>query len=266
MTRAFPRGRPPTLVNASGTWQIPARMGIFDRMGRVISSNFNGLLDRLEDPGKSVESLLENMRDQLRAARQEVVRAVAAEKQLREKVKTLDAEAEKWNQRAELALKRGDESLAREALLQKQRVVGERDRAEALASEQLAAAHEMKNELPRMEQKIQEFSLRKSTIATQAQMAKHGSGVESLGRTGGASPGPFEEMRRIEDQIEGVEASIQAQRELDQALGTRGPSGLSRAELEAKFRNLEANEPGPSGTPEIEAELKALKQKIRIKE
>jgi phage shock protein A len=240
-------------------------MSIFDRVGRVISSNFNALLDGLDDPGKSVDLLLDKMQEQLRAARQEIVRAVAAEKQLKEKVDTLDAEATKWTARAELALKKDDESLARDALTQKQRVVAERDSAEALRAEQRAAALEMRTELARMEQKLKEFTLRKSTIAAQAQIARAGSGPEALGRTGSA-PGPFEELRRMEDQIEGVEASVQAQRELEQALGTRGPSGLSSAELEAKFRALEAGGSEPQASPDVEAELKVLKQKLRVKE
>ena len=79
-------------------------MGIFDRMGRVISSNFNALLDGLDDPRKSIDSIIEGMNEQLAAARREVVSAVASEKQLKEKVATLDAEVQKWESRAELAL------------------------------------------------------------------------------------------------------------------------------------------------------------------
>src|SRR6188474_875788 len=107
-------------------------MGIFDRMGRVISSNFNALLDKVEDPKKSIELTLDEMRQQVKAARQEVVRSVAAEKQLRKKVEELDVEVDKWSRRAELAVEHGDDQLAREALVQKRRCLGERDRAEAL--------------------------------------------------------------------------------------------------------------------------------------
>src|SRR5215217_1170679 len=107
-------------------------MGIFDRMGRVISSNVNALLDKAEDPKKSIDLLLEEMKDQVRAAKKEIVEGLAAEKMLRKKVDDLDAEVDKWERRAELALKADDEKLAREALVQKKRVVGERDRAEAL--------------------------------------------------------------------------------------------------------------------------------------
>jgi phage shock protein A len=240
-------------------------MGIFDRMGRVISSNFNSLIDKLEDPKKSIDHTIDEMHEQLRAARQEIVAAVAAEKQLKAKVETLDAEARKWEDRAELALRKGDEALAREALTHKNRVVAERDRAEAVRAEQRGAALEMKAELERMDQKVKEIAARRSTIAAQVQQARAGGGPEGLGRTG-PGPTPFDELRRMEDQIEGVEASVQAQRELDQALGLRGLSGLSHAEVEAKFRALEAEGASAKSSSDVDAELDRLKQRIRIKE
>jgi len=241
-------------------------MGIFDRVGRVISSNFNALLDTAEDPRKSLDLTLTEMREQIRAARQEVVRGVASEKQLRKRVEELDVEVEKWSGRAELAVRTGDDSLAREALLQKRRCVSERDRAEALRGEQRAAALEMKDELARMEQKVKEFELRKNTIATRVQQAKAGGGAEALGKKG-AGAGAFDEFRRMEDQIEAVETTVLAQRELDDVLGDRGPSGMSTHEVEAKFRALENGTASPiAGAPksEVDDELQALKKKIRI--
>ncbi|MCA9595617.1 MAG: PspA/IM30 family protein [Myxococcales bacterium] len=243
-------------------------MGIFDRMGRVISSNFNSLLDKAEDPKKSIELTLDEMRAQLKAARQEVVRSVAAEKQLRKKVEELDTEVEKWSKRAELAVKHDDDDLAREALLQKRRLTEERDRAEALRGEQRSAALEMKAELERMEAKLEELQAKKSTIITKAKQAKAGGGTEALGASG-AGPTAFQEFRRMEDQIEGVETAVQAQREVEEALGGgRGPGGMSRDEVEAKFRSLEygdsKGEPAGKGGSEIDDELAALKKKVRI--
>ena len=72
----------------------------------------------------------------------------------------------------------------------------------------------------------------------------------------------------MEDQIEGVETAVQAQRELDDALGGgRGPGGLTRNEVEAKFRALEYGggaAEGPKGGSEVDDELAQLKKKIRI--
>ncbi len=239
-------------------------MGIFDRMGKVISSNVNALLDKAEDPSKSVDLLVSEMKDQVKGARKELVDGLAAEKVLRKKVEELDVEVEKWDRRAELALRADDEKLAREALIQKKRVVGDRDRAEALRAEQRAAVLNMKVELERMENKQKEYEARKGTIATQLKNARAGGGAEGLGGKPGGSA--FEEFRRMEDKIEHHTQEVAAHREVDEALG----GGVSEMELEAKFRRLEgkdaaaAEAAGASPTPDIDDEIVKLKNKIRI--
>ncbi|NUP13473.1 MAG: PspA/IM30 family protein [Polyangiaceae bacterium] len=236
-------------------------MGIFDRMGRVISSNVNALLDKAEDPQKSVDLLVDEMKDQIRAARKELVDALAAEKVLRKKVEDLDSEVEKWDRRAELALRADDEKLAREALMQKKRVVAERDRAEALRAEQRAAALNMKTELERMEAKQQEYEARKGTLAAQIRQTKAGGGAEGLGAKPGGTA--FDEFRRMEAKIDAHTEQVAAAREVDDALG-KGPSEM---DIEAKFLRLEGKAaPGeaPAASPEIDDEIAKLKKKIRI--
>jgi phage shock protein A len=239
-------------------------MGIFDRMGKVISSNVNSLLDKAEDDRKLLDLTLEEMAEQLRRGRGELVSALANEKQLRKKAEDLRSEAEKWERRAELALKTGDEALAREALKQKQRVTRETEIAEKARLDARDAALNMKTELERMEQKLEELKLRKGTIAARAEQARAGaSGGEALGARGGSSA--FDNFRRMEERIEGREAEASALAEVDEALGR----GASRDDLEAKFRDLERNMGGSSaGTtptnPEIEDELAALKKRIKI--
>ncbi len=239
-------------------------MGIFDRMGKVISSNMNALLDRAEDPKKSLDLIVEEMKDQIRAAKKELVEGVAAEKVLRKKVEDLDGEVTKWERRAELALKANDEKLAREALVQKKRIVGERDRAEALRGEQRSAVLSMKAELERMEQKAQELEVRKGTLAAQVKQIRGGGGAEGLGAKGGSSA--FSEFRKMEDRIEDQAAEVAAHQEIEEAMKD---GGLSRDELEAKFARLEHGGGAEGGgdkskAPEIDDELAALKKKIRI--
>lgn len=258
--------RPALALYSAGRAVHASPMGIFDRMGKVISSNVNALLDKAEDPKKSLDLVVEEMKDQIRAAKKELVDAVAAEKVLRKKVDDLDAEAEKWERRAELALKADDEKLAREALVQKKRVVGERDRAEAMRAEQRSTVLTMKSEVDRMEAKYEELKARKGTLAAQMQQAKAGGGAESLGAKPGG--GAFAEFRRMEEQIEDKVAQASAAREVDEALSD---GGLSAAELEAKFAQLEgrsggasAKDAGKPGGSAVDDELAALKKKIRI--
>ncbi len=239
-------------------------MGIFDRMGKVISSNVNALLDKAEDDKKLLELNLEEMAEQLKTGRQDVVAAVAAEKQLRKKADDLRAEVEKWERRAELALKSEDEALAREALRQKKRVESEQQAVEKARIDQRDVALKMKEELERMEQKLEELKLRKGSIAARAQQARSGGGAEGLGARGGSSA--FDNFRRMEEKIEGREQENIALAEVEAALH----DGPSEKDLEAKFRDLERGISGGAaggGTKkdaDIEDELAALKKRIRV--
>jgi phage shock protein A len=232
-------------------------MGIFDRMGKVISSNMGALLDKAEDDKKLIELTVEEMAVQIKNARQEVISAVAAEKQLKKKVDALDEEVEKWDKRAELALKGSDEALAREALKQKRRCMSERDAAEKARVEARNQALEMKEELERMEAKLEEVKMRKGTIAARASQARGGGGAEGLGTRGGSSA--FEGFRKLEEKIEGREQESAAMAEVEEALGT-----TEKQDLEAKFRDLERGTKKGTGDSQVDEDLAALKKRIRV--
>jgi phage shock protein A len=237
-------------------------MGIFDRMGKVIQSNLNALLEKAEDDKKLIELNLDEMDGQIKSGQQEVVQAIAAEKQLRKKAQDLKADVERWDRRAELALKSGDEPLAREAIKQKRRVSAELEAADKARGEQRDAALKMKDELERMKQKVGELRMRKGVLLSRAAQAKGGGGAEQLGNKGGSSA--FDNFRRMEEKIEGREAEGAAMAEVEDALG-RGPKA---DDIEAKFRELErqvgGGAAGAAGSPEVEDELAALKKRIRV--
>ncbi len=231
-------------------------MGIFDRMGKVISSNVNSLLDKAEDQKKLLELTIEEMDEQLKRAQQEVIAAVAADKQLKKKCEDLAADQERWDKRAELALKAGDEALAREALKQKKRVTAECEATEASRVAQRTQALQMKEELERMREKFAEIKARKATIATRAEQTKAGGGAEGLGARGGSNA--FDNFRRMEEKIEGKEAEASAMAEVEAALG-KSPKA---EDLEAKFRALESGKTEKGS--DVEEELAALKKRIRV--
>ena len=240
-------------------------MGIFDRFSKVISSNMNALLDKAEDPRKSVDLLIEEMRAQIRRGRQEVVSAIAAEKRLRTKVDELDAQIDKWQRRAELAVKAGDENLAREALLFKKRLVEERDRAEALRAEQRAQALQLKDDLERADGKLKELDAKKGTIVARYKQARAGGGTEALGASG-EGPTPFDELRRMEEKMDRTESEAEAMEEARAVLEKPTGSKLSEREIEARFARLEGSSDGKSASTEddVDDELQALRKKFRV--
>jgi len=231
-------------------------MGIFDRMGKVIQSNLNALLDKAEDDKKLVELNLDEMDEQIKAGHKEVIAALAADKQLSKKCDELRADVQRWDHRAELALKSGDEALAREALKQKKRTTGELEITDRARGDQQAAALKMKDDLERMKQKLAELKLKRGTIVARAAAARSGAGAENLGAKGGSSA--FDNFRRMEEKIEGREAEGAAMAEVEEAIG-KGPKN---EDLEAKFRELEKK--GTGGPSDIDDELAALKKRIRV--
>jgi phage shock protein A len=244
-------------------------MGIFERMGRVASANFNALLDRADSPEKSLELTLHEMREQLRAARREVVRGVAAEKQLGHKVAELGGEVARWEERAELAVRNGKDDLARAALAHKRRLAADRDRTEALRIQQRQNALEMKTEFERMERKLEDFSARRGTLAVLARQAAGGGGAEGLGSGAGETLSAWQDM---EDRLDNIDTIFEAQREVEAELAREvRPSGMSRslspAEVEAEFQRLEqgsATAPASSAPDDLDQELSALKRKYRV--
>ena len=252
----FARGHDPSL-----SWEA---MGIFDRMGKVISSNLNGMIDKAEDDKKLLELNLEEMADQLKAGRQDVIAAVAAEKQLRKKYDDLKAEVEKWEKRAELALKSEDEALAREAIRQKKRCEGEVETVEKARLEQRDTALKMKEELERMEQKLDpSSSFAKDTIAP-ARAAQACSVRPSSAHAAAASRAPSTTSGRWKRRSKAASRRARNAGKVEDALGTRP----KKKDLEDKFRDLERGLSGKDGgtkkDTEIEDELAALKKRIRV--
>jgi phage shock protein A len=231
-------------------------MGIFDRMGKVIQSNLNALLDKAEDDKKLVGLNLDEMDEQIKAGHKEVIAALAADKRLTKKCDDLRADVQRWDHRAELALKSGDEALAREALKQKKRTTSELEVTDRARGEQQAAALKMKEDLERMKLKLAELKLKRGTIVARAAQARAGAGGENLGSRGGSSA--FDNFRRMEEKIEGKEAEGAAMAEVEEAIG-KGPKN---EDLEAKFRDLEKQ--GGGGPSDIDDELAALKKRIRV--
>lgn len=232
------------------------RMGLFDRIGRLVSSNVNSLLDKAEDPKKSLELLVSDLRDALLEAKREVVASLATEKQLEKRLAEVEKEVETWTRRAELALRANDEALAREALVQKKKHVADRDRAEAELSAAKAHTAETKEEIQRMEAKVREIEGKQGILAARIAQAKAGGGAAGLGATG-AGPTPVAQFDQFEAGVDRAEAEADAMREVAAETGRRE----APEDVEAKFRKLEKG----ASEATVDDELAALKQRVRIR-
>jgi phage shock protein A len=232
-------------------------MGIFDRAHTVVSSNFNSLLRRLEEPNKDISLLLEEMQTQIHSAQRDLIRIVAESRRNEARAEELLAEIERWEKRAELAIRQGDDGLAREALGQKRRLVEEQNRAQQARSELLQSAAVIKHGVERMKAKRAEYAGGIHVIATRASLEQKGGGVENLGQTG--SSNPFERLRGVEESIERTDAYAAAHAELDDLL-SRTPLGtMTRAELDQRFAELTEKESSSAAEAEPSKDERAAR-------
>ncbi len=220
-------------------------MGIFSRFNRVLKSNLNSMLDNAEDPAKLIDQTIIEMESELKNAKKELVSTLGSAKRLEKKRKELDEEVTRWEDKAVLALKSGDEELAREALKMKQRASRQVEEAGRQASEQEHAAFQMKDTLEEIEQKLEDLKARKSTLAAKVRRARQGPDDDNLSGAGGA----LGDLERLTGRIDSLEAEVEAHDVLDDA-DTR--------DVNARFRALEKAQ----GTTQVDDELEALKRRL----
>lgn len=222
-------------------------MGIVERTQAVIRSNFNALLSRFEEPGRDIAWLLEEMKEQLQGAQRELIRVVGERKRSEARLSELSSEVEKWERRAELAVRHGDDALARDALAQKQRLVIERDRLSTTRAELQKAAIDMKSEVERMKRTHQDYAARQGTIAAQVTQSRAGGGAEGLGGRPGENH--FDAFARIEGAIDSDDAMAEAEREVAETLDRTALGTLTGTDLDEQFKRLEETEPNTQGKP-----------------
>jgi phage shock protein A len=225
-------------------------MGIFSRLNRVIKSNLNALVDHAEDPDKMIGQTVSDMKAALQRARKELIAAMGSAKRLETKENDLEQEADDWERKAILALERGDEELAREALRRKARASKEARNVRERVAEQATAADAMKAQLERIERKLDDLKARQKTLAAQVRRARSQQPDLAGGAGDRLGGGAFSDLERMADQIDQLDAEVEAHEVLEDP---------KRNELDARFRSLESEE----GEDEVEDELAALKAKLR---
>ena len=218
-------------------------MGFFDRVSRLFRANLNDLVSKAEDPVKILDQSVADMQSDLVKLRQAVALAISSQKRLRNQADQACGQVQTWYERAELALQKGEEDLAREALTRRKAFQESSTSLNNQLKAQEGQVDLLKRSLLSLEGKIAEAKTKKDMLKARAQAAQAQQQLQNtVGNIGTNSA--MEAFDRMEDKVEALEASSQAAAE------------LAGADLESKFAALE-------GGDDLDDELDALRNKLK---
>ena len=222
-------------------------MGIFSRARDILQANVSDLLDKAEDPAKTIRLVIMEMEETLVEVRASAARTIADQKETRRTIMKLDAAQANWAEKAELALSKSREDLATAALVEKQKVgaMVEQMRGDVGALEDDLRAHE--DDISKLEAKLREARTRQNALLSRLESAQSRARVRIMtkGQRVEEAFSRFEVLERRVDLAEGRAESWDL-----------GPVVKTLEEEIAELRTTDA----------VAAELAALKARMLPKE
>ena len=218
-------------------------MPIFEKISRILKSNINDLLDRVEDPEKILNQLLEDMRHEFKEAKVQVVAAIRDGNRLEAQYKENLESAENWEKRAIGFIENGDDVRAKEALRRKKSFSESADNYRDQLESQRESIAVLKDGLATLQEKIEEAEHKRAILIARAKRAEAEKNIQET-VAGTAESSAANAFDRIQDRVAETEAHAEAYREL---------------------RNLGADDSVFESNPndEIEDELAKLKAKLK---
>ena len=218
-------------------------MGIFSRTRDIVAANFTDLLDKAEDPAKMIRMIIMEMEETLVEVRASAARTIADQKEMRRQISKLEKIQDGWTEKAELALSKGREDLAKAALVEKRKAgdMGEQLKVEIQVLDDALRASE--EDIAKLQGKLREARARQNAIANRLESAQNRVRMREMyaGPKVEDAFSRFEVLERRADYAEGKADAL--------ALGAP-PKSLE--EEIAELRNEEA----------VDAELAAMKAKL----
>ena len=217
-------------------------MSIFTRTRDIVAANFTDLLDKAEDPAKMIRMIILEMEETLVEVRASAARTIADQKEMRRQIARLGQLQDSWTEKAELALSKGREDLAKAALTERQKAA---DMAETLQAEIDALAAVLgasEGDIAKLQAKLREARTRQNAIQSRLESAQNRVRMREVY----AGPRVDEAFSRF-DLLEREADLAEGQAE---ALALAAPKSLE--EEIAELRNAE----------KVEAELEALKARM----
>ena len=214
-------------------------MGLLDRISMLVRSNVNDLLDRAENPEKTLDQVIRDMADAITKAKSQVAETIAQKNLIESNLENAQKLSNEWGTKAQLAVQKGADDLAREALRRKKDYDAN---AQVYASQlqgQTEVTDKLKADLQALQSKYEDVVRNREVLIARHRTAQ---AQQKVQQTAAALQGidPTSELFRMEEKIRMEEARARASTELNES------------SLDRRFAQLEAD-------PDVEAELAALK-------
>lgn len=222
-------------------------MGIFSRTRDIIAANVTDLLDRAEDPAKMIRMIILEMEETLVEVRASAARTIADQKEMRRHISKLEKLQESWTEKAELALSKNREDLAKAALVEKRKATDMAEQLEGEIGVLDDALRASEADISKLQAKLREARARQNSIVTRLESAQNRQRMREIY----AGPKVDEAFSRFEI----------LERRVDMAEGRADAAGFGAApkSLEEEIADLRASD-------QVEAELAAMKARTAGKE
>lgn len=229
----------------------PLKMNMADRFFRVVKSNVNGLLSGLEDPEKIIDQAVNDMQNDLLKIRQSYADVSGAQKRMEKQRETAVNLSAEWYKRAQLALSKNDEELAREALSRRQIQIVVIEDLDKTMAVQGAAVDKLYTSMTMLDSKILEAQRQKDVFIARARTAKTSVEVnDMLNGLSGAGSNSMEAFERMKVKVESLESQAEVAGEL-----AASSSGSTSPNMEERFRQLE-------GSSKIDEEMEQMRRML----
>ena len=225
-------------------------MGILTRIINLFRATTSDLLDKAEDPEKMIKQMISDLEAQKKKAKEQMTEALALQKRLERDTEKEHQEAEKWEQKAILAVQNEKDDLAKEALTRKNEHLRRAIDFEKQLEMHQNNADSLKESYQTMEDKIDEIKRKQGLLSVKQKQAeaqeKIYKTIEGLGDTSGI----MDTIDRAEEKVENLQARAEAYQEISME--------SDQESLEKKFKELEHE------SPDMEMELLELKKRAAL--
>ncbi|MFC4654670.1 MULTISPECIES: phage shock protein PspA [Rheinheimera] len=220
-------------------------MGIFSRFSDIVNSNINALLDKAEDPEKMVRLIIQEMEDTLVEVRSTSAKTIAEKKELQRVISKLTAEVEDWQAKAELALSKEREDLARAALIERQKAAEQAKAVEADIQHLDEHISKLQDEVAQLQEKLADAKARQKTILMRQKTVASRLDVKKTLDSSRLQDAMYK-FERYEQKIDSLEAQVESY-------------DLGKKSLKDEFAELASSD-------KIDSELADLKAKLSKKD